>query len=104
MKKRERQIKTAQLNYHKKCAQQRHLRVMIFEFKHIISALESYLKKEEARTGLNDPHHYAYSPIAKATRNRLDNLGNSVSKLEKQLLKIQEEIRIEAFRATSFSK
>ncbi|MDI4658737.1 flagellar export protein FliJ [Xanthobacter autotrophicus] len=64
---------------------------MIAEFERMAQDLERDISAEEERSGISDPRHFAYPPLALAARNRRDNLHRSA-----QDLKVQQE----AARAT----
>jgi flagellar FliJ protein len=51
--------------------------------------LDSQIKAEEQRTGVNDPNHFNYSLAAKSTRGRRDNLLKTVADLKDQLMAAQ---------------
>ena len=64
---------------------------MIAEFERMAHDLDRDITAEEERSGIPDPRHFAYPPLALAARNRRDNLQRSA-----QDLKVQQE----AARAT----
>lgn len=64
---------------------------MIAEFERMAHDLDRDITAEEERSGISDPRHFAYPPLALAARNRRDNLQRSA-----QDLKVQQE----AARAT----
>ena len=43
------------------------------------------LEAEETRAGISDPSHYAYSPLAKALRDRCNRLDQSIESLVRKL-------------------
>ena len=57
---------------------------MVGEFERMASDLERDIAIEEARTGITDPRHFAYSPVAAAARQRRDNLVRSCQDLRTQ--------------------
>jgi len=57
---------------------------MIAEFERMAGELERDIAAEEERTGLSDPRHFAYSPLALAARTRRDNLHRSADDLKVQ--------------------
>ena len=57
---------------------------MIAEFERMAGELDRDIAAEEERTGLTDPRHFAYSPLALAARNRRDNLHRSADDLKSQ--------------------
>lgn len=58
---------------------------MIAEFERMAGDLDREISQEEARSGINDPGHFAYPTYAKATRQRRDNLRRSADELRMQL-------------------
>ncbi|MEW6257998.1 MAG: flagellar export protein FliJ, partial [Pseudomonadota bacterium] len=46
--------------------------------------LDRDVAAEEARSGINDPRHFAYPPLAAAARQRRANLAQSVQELRQQ--------------------
>ncbi|MGR7996513.1 flagellar export protein FliJ [Xanthobacter sp. ZOL 2024] len=57
---------------------------MIADFERMAVDLDRDIAAEEGRTGVNDPNHFAYSPLALASRGRRDNLRRSVDDLVAQ--------------------
>ena len=57
---------------------------MIREFEMMCSDLDRQIRAEEDRTGVRDPHHFAYSTFAKSAAQRRDNLLASVANLRVQ--------------------
>lgn len=57
---------------------------MVGEFERMASDLERDIAAEESRTGITDPRHFAYSPVAGAARQRRDNLVRSCQDLRSQ--------------------
>lgn len=57
---------------------------MIAEFERMAGELDRDIATEEERTGLTDPRHFAYSPLALAARTRRDNLHRSADDLKSQ--------------------
>ncbi|MFG1357664.1 flagellar export protein FliJ [Xanthobacter pseudotagetidis] len=58
--------------------------MMICEFERMAQELDRDIAAEERRSGMSDPRHFAYPPLAMAARNRRDNLTHSVSELRTQ--------------------
>ena len=58
---------------------------LILEMGHEVGRLSYFLKAEEARVGISDPNHYAYSPLARALRERRDRVDHSIDTLTKKL-------------------
>jgi flagellar FliJ protein len=70
----------------------------IADLEHVVRALEGMasdldrqIKAEEARTGVNDPAHLAYSTFAKSASQRRNNLRASAEVLMVELEKVQRE-------------
>ena len=57
---------------------------MICEFERMAQELDRDIAAEERRSGISDPRHFAYPPLAMAARNRRDNLTHSVGELRTQ--------------------
>lgn len=57
---------------------------MMADFERMIADLERDIATEEQRSGIDDPRHFAYPPLAQAARGRRDNLRNSVDELAQQ--------------------
>ncbi|MBP2151520.1 flagellar export protein FliJ [Xanthobacter autotrophicus DSM 597] len=57
---------------------------MIAEFERMAQELDRDIAAEEARSGITDPRHFAYPPLALAARNRRDNLRRSADDLKVQ--------------------
>ncbi|MFG1374500.1 flagellar export protein FliJ [Xanthobacter oligotrophicus] len=57
---------------------------MIAEFERMAQDLERDISAEEERSGISDPRHFAYPPLALAARNRRDNLQRSAQDLKAQ--------------------
>lgn len=55
--------------------------LMIADFERMAQELERDITAEEQRSGLTDPAHFAYPPLALAARTRRDNLRRSVEDL-----------------------
>jgi len=64
---------------------------IIREFEVIASDLDRRIKNEEARTGIEDPNHFAYSSFASSARARRDKLHASTEGLKAQLEAAREE-------------
>jgi flagellar protein FliJ len=58
---------------------------MIAELERRSSELEHELNLEHSRTKINDPQHFAYSPLAKSLAQRRENLKLSIQGLHIQL-------------------
>ena len=57
---------------------------MIGDLEVIRSELTKQIEAEERRTGVNDPANYAYSTVARAARDRRDNLTNTIRDLSER--------------------
>ncbi|MFG1398618.1 flagellar export protein FliJ [Roseixanthobacter pseudopolyaromaticivorans] len=57
---------------------------MIAEFDRMAADLDRDIAGEEERSGISDPRHFAYSPLAAAARQRRDNLSRSAQDLRTQ--------------------
>ncbi|WP_019221388.1 hypothetical protein [Bartonella senegalensis] len=68
------------------------LEMMIAEFEQMVSELEAQILHEERKSGNSDVYHFAYSALARAARQRRDNLINSIRDL--QLQKTNAEIAL----------
>jgi len=58
---------------------------MIAELKRRSTDVEHDIDSEHARTKISDPHHFAYSPLAKSLTQSRANLERSIQTLEVQL-------------------
>lgn len=72
---------------HRRLAQ---IDAMVGEFERMASDLERDIAAEENRTGITDPRHFAYSPVAGAARQRRENLVRSCQDLRVQRADAQE--------------
>lgn len=66
--------------------------MMAAEFERMANELDREIEQEEARTGIADPEHFAYSTYASASRTRRDNLMRSASELKGQLHDARAEL------------
>ncbi|MFG1401949.1 flagellar export protein FliJ [Xanthobacter sp. V0B-10] len=57
---------------------------MIADFERMAVDLDRDIATEEGRSGIADPNHFAYPPLATAARGRRDNLRRSVEDLAAQ--------------------
>ncbi|EJF74873.1 hypothetical protein ME7_01244 [Bartonella birtlesii LL-WM9] len=81
------------------------LEMMIAEFERMVLELEAQIIHEERKSGNHDVHHFAYSALARAARQRRDNLVNSIRDLQLQKTNaevILHEINGELQRAQLF--
>lgn len=58
---------------------------MIGDFSRMADDLDAQIASEEARSGIEDPLHFAYPMTAKAARTRRDKLHDSMRELKVQL-------------------
>jgi flagellar FliJ protein len=65
---------------------------MIAEFERCSSELEQDLNLEHSRTKINDPQHFAYSPLAKSLMERREKTRLSIHELKGQLEPAKVEI------------
>lgn len=75
------------------------LDTIIAEFDRMSCDLDSQIEHEEQKSGISDQTHFAYPTLAKAVRNRRDNLMTSLNDLKDQraaarlsLLEVEEEL------------
>ena len=61
------------------------LEAMMRDFEGVALALAQQIAAEEARTGVTDPMHFAYSTFATAARIRLSNLSTTIADLSAKL-------------------
>jgi flagellar FliJ protein len=66
---------------------------IIADFERLADNLEHEIKAEEARTKNHDPLHFAYSMLATTTRQRRNNLKQSVEKFKIQLDAAEKALR-----------
>ncbi len=81
MKARESVLRLKRFDVEEKSRKVADLQAMIREFEQMASDLERQISSEEARTGIKDLKHFAYSTFAKAAAQRRDNLKTSVDDL-----------------------
>jgi len=81
------------------------LRRQLSQFERMLADLEvircelgKQIEAEERRTGIADPSNYAYSTVARAARERRNNLTNTISDLSSRRTAALEELsEIESF-------
>ena len=76
-------LKAFQVN--EKERQRDQLANMIADFGRMAGDLDAQIGAEEARSGIDDPTHFAYPMTAKAARTRRDKLNDSMRELRVQL-------------------
>ncbi|GGF82920.1 flagellar export protein FliJ [Azorhizobium oxalatiphilum] len=62
---------------------------MIGEFDRMAAELERDISGEEQRSGITDPKHFAYPPLAASARQRKENLERSAGELRGQRAEAQ---------------
>lgn len=85
MKARETALRLKRFEADEKARKAADLEHMIREFETIASDLDRQIQAEEDRSGIRDPHHFAYSTFAKSAAQRRDNLRASVAGLREKL-------------------
>ena len=85
MKPRDSLVRLKAFQVNEKQRQRDQLAMMIAEFDRMASDLDAQIANEERRSGITDPHHFAYPMPAKAARTRRDNLNDSMRELKVQL-------------------
>ena len=61
------------------------IEAMIADFNRMSADLDREIATEEQRSGISDPHHFAYPTYARAAVVRRDNLRRSAEELREQL-------------------
>ncbi len=61
------------------------IEMMMADFNRMAADLDREIASEEQKTGISDPHHFAYSTYARAASQRRDNLRRSADDLTAQL-------------------
>jgi len=100
MKARESALRLKRFEADEKARKVADLEHMIREFENMASDLDRQIRAEEARTGIKDPAHFAYSTFAKSASLRRDNLRTSADGLKAKLEAAQKE-RDEAMEQVS---
>jgi flagellar FliJ protein len=85
MKARETALRLKRFEADEKARKAADLEHMIREFETIASDLDRQIQAEEDRSGIRDPHHFAYSTFAKSASQRRDNLRASIAGLRSKL-------------------
>jgi flagellar export protein FliJ len=90
MKSRESLIRLKKFHVDEKRRQVTQIQSMIDEFNRMIQDLDNQVNAEQARTGIADVSHFAYSTYAKSALERRNNLTTSIGELQKQLEDAQD--------------
>ncbi len=85
MKARESALRLKRFEADEKARKVADLEHMIREFETMATDLERQIAAEEARTGIKDAAHFAYSTFAKSASQRRDNLRTSADGLKAKL-------------------
>jgi hypothetical protein len=91
MKARESALRLKRFEADEKARKVADLEHMINEFEGMAQDLDRQIAAEEARTGIKDPAHFAYSTFAKSASQRRDNLRTSAEGLKAKLEAAQRE-------------
>jgi flagellar protein FliJ len=91
MKARESALRLKRFEADEKARKVADLEHMIHEFEGMAADLDRQIAAEEARTGVKDPAHFAYSTFAKSASRRRDNLRASADGLKAKLEAAQRE-------------
>jgi len=91
MKARESALRLKRFEADEKARKVADLEHMINEFESMAADLDRQITAEEARTGVKDPAHFAYSTFAKSASQRRDNLRASADGLRAKLEAAQRE-------------
>jgi flagellar protein FliJ len=90
MKSRDTLIRLKRFQAEEKRRRVRQIEMMTGEFNRMINELDREIANEEKRTGISDPHHFAYPTYARAASTRRDNLKRSIAELALQLAEAKE--------------
>lgn len=83
------------------------IEMMTIEFQRRVLELEEQIVNEERKSGNNNIHHFAYSALARAARQRRDNLMDSIHDLQIQKANTEialREVEIELQHAQALEK
>jgi hypothetical protein len=67
------------------CSKQEQVKCLILELELQRKQLSSDIEAEETTSGISDPQHNAYSPLARALRDRRGRLDRSIGTLTRSL-------------------
>ena len=68
------------------------IETMIADFSRKKAELEQQITAEQQRSGISDVTHFAYPTVAKAARERCENLVKSIAELQEQLSAAKDEL------------
>ncbi len=92
MKSRETLIRMKRFQVDEKRRRVAQTEMMIADFNRMSADLDREIAAEEARSGINDPSHFAYPTYARAAMQRRDNLKRSADDLKIQLDEARNEL------------
>ena len=93
MKSRESLIRLKRFQVDEKRRQVGQIELMVTEFEGMIRDLDTQIAVEEEKAGIDDVGHFAYPTFAKAAHQRKENLLVSISDLNEQLERAQDQLR-----------
>ncbi|SNY91107.1 flagellar export protein FliJ [Cohaesibacter sp. ES.047] len=93
MKSRDSLLRLKRFQVDEKRRQVGQIELMITEFEGMIRDLDTQIAVEEEKAGINDVGHFAYPTFAKAAHQRKENLLVSISDLNEQLDRAQDQLR-----------
>ena len=85
-------LRVQQFKLNQKRQTVRELETTIEDFLHTVGDLDLQIEAEEANSGISDKDHISYSPFARATSVRRNNLLLSIKQLEVKLTEIENEL------------
>jgi len=93
MKSRESLIRLKRFQVDEKRRQVGQIELMVTEFQGMIRDLDAQIAVEEEKAGIDDIGHFAYPTFAKAALQRKENLQVSITDLNEQLERAQDQLR-----------
>ncbi|WP_319533169.1 flagellar export protein FliJ [uncultured Cohaesibacter sp.] len=93
MKSRDSLLRLKRFQVDEKRRQVGQIELMITEFEGMIRDLDTQIAVEEQKAGISDVAHFAYPTFAKAAHQRKENLLVSISDLNEQLDRAQDQLR-----------
>ena len=93
MKSRDSLLRLKRFQVDEKRRQVGQIELMITEFEGMIRDLDTQIAVEEEKAGISDVAHFAYPTFAKAALQRKENLLVSISDLNEQLDRAQDQLR-----------